>query len=450
MIQHPAEYAGLGNFVWFFGVVEDNVDPLYLGRVRVRCFGWHDANKGQVPTEALPWAQIMMPSTSASVSGVGTSPTGIMTGSWVVGFFLDGDRCQQPMVLGTFHGIPQALASTNQGFNDPTGKFPRTVDEPDTTKLARTDENSAKHPSLKWKKEKRITGISTARRCKVSEAVIPPLASEQYDPGVWDEPVPRGDKPSIYPHNKVQETELGHVVEFDDSPGCKRIHEFHASGTFREIQDDGTRITKLVGSDYEIIAGGKHVHIVGDCDLTVNGTVRLRIDGDLIEEVYGNHFTTVHGSRHTKIVGNDITEIYGSRIDHIETDYTYRVNGTMIGTVDSNSTLNVMGDQSSTVIGDMFENVSGDKTSSSKEFSLLAKDAMKISGASTVSIAAGTSLSLSNLKTVTSTGNISMSAPYGGLSISTASAAAITATAGLTLTSSSVILINGSIVSINP
>ena len=28
-------------FNWWFGVVEDRNDPLKLGRVRVRCYGWH-------------------------------------------------------------------------------------------------------------------------------------------------------------------------------------------------------------------------------------------------------------------------------------------------------------------------------------------------------------------------------------------------------------------------
>ena len=29
------------NLVWFVGVVEDRMDPNFLGRVKVRCFGYH-------------------------------------------------------------------------------------------------------------------------------------------------------------------------------------------------------------------------------------------------------------------------------------------------------------------------------------------------------------------------------------------------------------------------
>ena len=81
------EYLGLNGFVWFFGVVEDIMDPLKVGRVRVRCYDWHPAEKGLLPTNQLPWAQVMMPANNASVSGVGTSPNGLKQGSWVIGFF---------------------------------------------------------------------------------------------------------------------------------------------------------------------------------------------------------------------------------------------------------------------------------------------------------------------------------------------------------------------------
>jgi hypothetical protein len=35
------DYMGLNGFVWWVGVVEDRNDPAMLGRVKVRCFGWH-------------------------------------------------------------------------------------------------------------------------------------------------------------------------------------------------------------------------------------------------------------------------------------------------------------------------------------------------------------------------------------------------------------------------
>ena len=46
-------FMGKNGFVWWYGVVEDRKDPLYLGRVRVRCIGWHTDDKDLIATEDL-------------------------------------------------------------------------------------------------------------------------------------------------------------------------------------------------------------------------------------------------------------------------------------------------------------------------------------------------------------------------------------------------------------
>ena len=38
-------FLGQDGFIWFVGVVEDRADPQKLGRVRVRCLGYHTENK---------------------------------------------------------------------------------------------------------------------------------------------------------------------------------------------------------------------------------------------------------------------------------------------------------------------------------------------------------------------------------------------------------------------
>jgi hypothetical protein len=57
-------------FIWWYGVVEDRADPLELGRVRVRCYGWHTDNKTDLPTVDLPWAQPIQPITSAAMGDI--------------------------------------------------------------------------------------------------------------------------------------------------------------------------------------------------------------------------------------------------------------------------------------------------------------------------------------------------------------------------------------------
>ena len=61
------DFAGTGQFVWWIGFVENRNDPLKLGRVKVRCVGWHSENKMQLPTNMLPWAVPIIPINSSVV-----------------------------------------------------------------------------------------------------------------------------------------------------------------------------------------------------------------------------------------------------------------------------------------------------------------------------------------------------------------------------------------------
>ena len=96
--MHPF---GMGNFVWWIGVVEDFADPLAAGRCRVRIFGWHTDNKSLLPSTDLPWASPMHPVNSSNSF---SSPK---IGDWIVGFFMDGDNAQFPVMMGIIPFIKQ-------------------------------------------------------------------------------------------------------------------------------------------------------------------------------------------------------------------------------------------------------------------------------------------------------------------------------------------------------
>lgn len=98
---------GLG---YYTGVVEDRDDPLRLGRCRVRVVGLHTQNKVIFPTEDLPWATPLHPITSAAMNGIGWTPVGPVLGTWVVIIFRDPEQ-QEPIILGTFGGIPQSKSA---------------------------------------------------------------------------------------------------------------------------------------------------------------------------------------------------------------------------------------------------------------------------------------------------------------------------------------------------
>lgn len=102
------------NLAFWTGVVEDRNDPLKLGRVRVRIFGYHTEDLNDLPVNDLPWAMPLQSVTSAAISGVGSTPIGIVTGTWVMGFFLDGEDAQKPVILGTIAGSPKGSSYVEQ------------------------------------------------------------------------------------------------------------------------------------------------------------------------------------------------------------------------------------------------------------------------------------------------------------------------------------------------
>lgn len=113
---------------YFIGIVEDRMDPLKQGRVRVRAFGVHPPQKKQgsvlgIATADLPWMPIVQSVNSASISGVGGAVTGMVPGTKVYGHWLDKFHTNG-IVLGTIGSQTTTKPNFNEGFADPTGQYP--------------------------------------------------------------------------------------------------------------------------------------------------------------------------------------------------------------------------------------------------------------------------------------------------------------------------------------
>ena len=100
MSKTVMNFAGLNGFIWWVGEVEDRADPLGLGRCKVRIFGWYDT--GDIPTEDLPWAHPMYPINNAKTFSAPALK------DWVVGFFMDSEGGQFPIMMGVLPGITEA------------------------------------------------------------------------------------------------------------------------------------------------------------------------------------------------------------------------------------------------------------------------------------------------------------------------------------------------------
>jgi hypothetical protein len=272
-------FMGLGGFLWFFGVIEDRQDPLKTGRLRVRILGQHTENKQILPTADLPWALCVLPITASGVSGIGNSATGLLEGSWVFGFFRDGNYRQEPIILGSLPGRPTNLADSRLGFNDPNEIYPKYKNEPDVNRLAvnsKDEDGNENNPSLSLtiRRATRITGIATADFNAITTASGDLIAGS--DGTIWNQPeIPYN---ATYPYNHVYETESGHLKEYDDTPNNERIHERHRSGTSTEISANGTLTNIVKGDHYTLIDGDRQTYVQENNDLTINGRYKLYIN----------------------------------------------------------------------------------------------------------------------------------------------------------------------------
>ena len=123
------------------------------------------------------------------------------------------------------------------------------------------------------------------------------MAGSQANTGQWFEPetpyatvkgaaIPPRDnesKSTVYPFNKVTETESGHIVEFDDTPGSERIQIFHRSGTFDEIHPNGDKVEKIVRDQYVSVLRDSNVHIDGFSNVTIDKGLKVYVNRDNLE-----------------------------------------------------------------------------------------------------------------------------------------------------------------------
>lgn len=494
-------------FIWWVGVVEDRDDPEKLGRCRVRIFGYHTEDKTILPTEDLPWAIPIQPINSASISGIGFTPVGIVPGTWVTGWFLDGEDKQQPVMLGTIPGktpvrreaeekqiqdsaddsvlkdsvgnpiyeetgnfifksaevtslrnsldplkptdvdilfadIANKVSSNNQnktGTNNELGKYQFTVsnliglgylsmprseeitkdlvnntslwtglngikskqeflsnrlvqeeamlkltkanydklisldkisekDDPkivggflasahvfgatgaddlekkdiygrqakeffnlgvvslggdlgtdidvkyaeaenylpeiDDGNITNTDlavspgfsDPNKKYPKYEYEGLTDINKLAVSDRSHLSFKIKEAQRTENIQLArseeLWSEPVSAYS--GVYPYNQVIETEAGHVIELDSTPNAERIQVFHKTGTYMEIDVNGTMVRKVIGDNYEILDRNNSVYVKGAHNLTVDGKTSIYVKDDAVIEVDGDVSVTGH------------------------------------------------------------------------------------------------------------------------------------------------------------
>lgn len=324
------------NMIWFEGVVENNNDPLKLGRVQVRMFGYHTEDKALIPTEDLHYAQVMHPITSAAMNGIGHTPA-LLNGTHVVGFFRDSTSCQDPVVMGSIGGIPQASSDASVGFSDPDSVYPKEdfLDEPDVSRHARGEESFLDAEN----------DLTPKKRTQREESFVDKVVPTSDTPATENVSQPEIPYATEYPFNRVHETESGHVIEYDDTPGSERICITHKTGSFIEMHPDGTVTAKSVNENYklvqadntEIVLAKNNVHVGSDYNLNIEGNMNLRVVGDVNWHTGGNWRQVTVGTTNltqtgavTETLENTLTQTVSSSVSLTHSSsYAHSVSATL-------------------------------------------------------------------------------------------------------------------------
>ena len=124
-----------GSFLWWIGQIvddstwRDNINPGkyedktsipgWGRRYKVRIIGLHDQGETTIPSDQLPWAQVMYPVTAGGGQTGAMDSTKLRQGNMVFGFFLDGQERQVPVIMGVLGNNSQTvLAQKNSTVAD--------------------------------------------------------------------------------------------------------------------------------------------------------------------------------------------------------------------------------------------------------------------------------------------------------------------------------------------
>lgn len=204
------------------------------------------------------------------------------------------DATQNPVILKRDNGNQQIrqqiFRRQSDGFQDPNKVYPKWINEPDTHRLARGE--SIEKTIVFAKEAARVRSVKIAGG------------------GVWSQPpIPYNAK---YPFNHVFSTESGHVDEWDDTPNNERRSQWHKSGTYSEVDVNGTTVNRIVGDKFEILERNGNVVIRGNCNVTIEGNHNVRVENDANVQVLGNVNLQVTGSMKAGI-GQDFLINCGGR-----------------------------------------------------------------------------------------------------------------------------------------
>ena len=115
-------------------------------RFKTRILGYHPFSKEDLSDDDLPWASVLLPPTAGSGGANYSQSIRIRPGDVVIGFFLDGDNAQIPVIFGLYGRTKDVSQDApSLGFTPFTG-YSKRVKTNNATITSESNEEDKKIP----------------------------------------------------------------------------------------------------------------------------------------------------------------------------------------------------------------------------------------------------------------------------------------------------------------
>jgi hypothetical protein len=342
-------------------IVEDNEDPLDLGRVRVRIIGIHSLDPVETPVGHLPWAEPALsiyysggqnlkaksaknPSRYSSAGDKFAPPKrdtegfteefqdSVQLNEGTGAQFVVPRKGSQVWIFFdcNYHGRPQYWAAAVKGKDWEEQKKKLEND------IKLKDNEISRIRELFIPDTKAYKGASCASEAKVGTAVNKPKLKVQNI----------SDNRNYHINSFTSPGGVTYIMVNED--GRERTYIMHKG--YMEYTDDKGQRKVVVGftdgnaNDLEqAVANNFELHIGGDFDVYVKKSHFIQVDGDAQINVKGN--VGVHAGKDIDLISDASINIdAGKNINfHAKNAIQYHAEGNMLGKVDGNYDLGVKG-----------------------------------------------------------------------------------------------------------
>lgn len=174
-----SNFIGRDGFRWWIGQIPpgeslgaQNKGEGWGNRFKVRILGYHPYSKADLPDEDLPWAGCLLPATSGTGASNLAQSVKYRPGDVVVGFFMDGDNAQIPMIMGAFGRTGQVPQQAASGAFVPFTGYTSNIPEPNGTLVPdeSNEQNSDSQPtprSLSSEQTEKINSSGNSEKTEI-------------------------------------------------------------------------------------------------------------------------------------------------------------------------------------------------------------------------------------------------------------------------------------------